>query len=77
MLKEEKNIQESLEKGNWKPVKNLKSYKLKLIKAAKNTTKKDSKGKLVKTKSNIDKKSLLELRGAIKWECDLKEDERN
>ncbi len=72
MFKEEKNIQESLEKGNWKSVKNLKSYKKKLIKAAKNTINKDSKGTFVKTKSNIDKKSLLELRGTIKWEGDLK-----
>lgn len=64
--KEEKDNNKVLKKGNWKSVKNLKSFNKKLIKAAKNTINKDSKGKFLKTKPNIDKKSILELRGTIK-----------
>lgn len=41
MVKKKKRTQKSFDLGDWKPVKDLKTYKKKLIKAAKNTLKKD------------------------------------
>jgi hypothetical protein len=39
--KEEKELMESIEKGEWKPVKNIKQEKEKAIIAARNTLKKN------------------------------------
>jgi predicted DNA binding CopG/RHH family protein len=44
--KEEKEIMESLENGEWKPVKNFEEEKSKAVLAARNTLKRDKKIKL-------------------------------
>ena len=66
--KEEQFLIESLEKGDWKPVKNLESWKNSLSKAAANTSTKDQRMNIRISKNDLDSVKLKAMEEGLPYQ---------
>jgi len=66
--KEEQFLIESLEKGDWKPVKNLESWKNSLSKAAANTLTKDQRMNIRISKNDLDSVKLKAMEEGLPYQ---------